>query len=168
MRCLACSVESCLVDAWRAGNGSPDLQARCLHVLRIGNADIYNWRLESMDELPRRELEIMLVLWERGPTPVRGLVEAVYGRHTQSLHTTVKSLLDRLIRKGLVSCSRDGPVHTFTALVDKEVFVRSQVDKLAEDVFHGNMASVMLSMVDQMRLTKKDKATIEEILRKLR
>ncbi len=121
-----------------------------------------------MEEISKTEMEIMLVLWRDGPLPVRRIVEAVYDQHSQSLHTTVKSLLERLIRKGFVSCDRTDHVHTFKAEVVREHFVQSQIDKLADNVFEGNVASVMLSMVDKIRLSPKDRVTIEKILDKLR
>lgn len=110
----------------------------------------------------------MLVLWDRGPTTVREIAQAVYGRHSQSLHTTIKSLLERLIRKDFVICDRTTHVHLFAAAVAKQSFVQSQIDRLAVSVFEGNVGSVLLSMVEQIRLSKKDRATIEEILEKIK
>ncbi len=121
-----------------------------------------------MEEISKTEMEIMLILWERGPTTVRDIVQALYSSHTQSLHTTVKSLLERLARKGFVECDRSDHVHRFAPLVAKESFVQAKIDKLATEVFDGSIGSVLLSMVDKIRLSKKDKATIEEILEKLK
>jgi hypothetical protein len=47
-------------------------------------------------DVTETEFAILNVLWDRGPSTVRGIVEVVYGRHTHSLHTSVKSLLERL------------------------------------------------------------------------
>ena len=53
--------------------------------------------MSKRNEATETELAILEVLWERGPSPVREIVDAVYGEHRRSLHATVKSLLDRLI-----------------------------------------------------------------------
>ena len=121
-----------------------------------------------MEDISKTEMEIMLVLWAQGPTTVRAIVQAVYGRHTQSLHTTIKSLLERLIRKDFVICDRSDHVHLFSAAVAKQSFVQSQIDQLAENVFEGNVGSVLLSMVERVRLSKKDRVTIEAILEKIK
>jgi predicted transcriptional regulator len=122
----------------------------------------------SLDEISDTEMEIMLVVWEKGNPSVRDIVEAVYSQHSQTLHTTVKSLLERLSKKGFVECDRSDHVHRFRALIEREAFVQSQVGKLADNVYSGNVAPVLLSMVEKVRLSKKDRETIEEILSKLK
>jgi BlaI family penicillinase repressor len=122
----------------------------------------------SLDEISDTEMEIMLVVWEKGNPSVRDIVEAVYSQHSQTLHTTVKSLLERLSKKGFVECDRSDHVHRFHALIEREAFVQSQVGKLADNVYSGNVAPVLLSMVEKVRLSKKDRETIEEILSKLK
>lgn len=123
---------------------------------------------DAMEDISKTEMEIMLVLWHRGPVAVRDIVEAVYQSHTQTLHTTVKSLLERLMRKSYVLCDRTAHVHLFSAKFPKEKFVQTQIDKLAESIFEGDVGPVLLSMVDKMHLNKKDKAVIEGILEKLK
>ena len=122
----------------------------------------------SLDEISDTEMEIMLVVWGKGNPSVRDIVEAVYSQHSQTLHTTVKSLLERLSKKGFVECDRSDHVHRFRALIEREAFVQSQVGKLADNVYSGNVAPVLLSMVEKVRLSKKDRETIEEILSKLK
>ena len=113
-------------------------------------------------------MEIMLVVWAQDGPSVRDIVESIYSGHSQSLHTTVKSLLERLSKKGFVECDRSDHVHRFRALIAREAFVQSQVGKLADSVYSGNIAPVLLSMVEKIRLSKKDRETIEEILSKLK
>ena len=114
------------------------------------------------------ELAILNVLWDGGPVAVRKIVETVYGRHSQSLHTTVKSLLERLINKGYVSCDRSGFAHTFIAKIDRESFVGNQIEQIANNVFDGQVAPVLLSLVDRVSLSKNDREAIERILQKLK
>ena len=121
-----------------------------------------------MQDLSNTELEIMLAIWQSHEPAVRDIVEVVYGEHSQSLHTTVKSLLERLIRKGFVECDRNDHIHRFRALVSRDEFAQSQVGKLAQSMYSGNLAPMLLSMVDQVQLSKKDKTTIEGILSKLK
>ncbi len=59
-------------------------------------------------DVTETEFAILNVLWNQGPSTVRGIVEAVYQRHTHSLHASVKSLLERLAEKGFIVCERQG------------------------------------------------------------
>lgn len=121
-----------------------------------------------MKDVSQTELAIMNALWDDGPSAVRGIVERVYGKHSQSLHTTVKSLLERLIKKGYAACDRSGSVHTFNATVDREDFVGRQIDQLANDLCDGEVAPILLSLVDRVKLSRKDRNAIEQIIRKLK
>ena len=121
-----------------------------------------------MKDVSDTELAILNVLWDRAPVAVREIVETVYGQHSQSLHTTVKSLLERLINKGYVTCDRTGFVHTFSATIDRERFVGGKIEQIADSVFGGQVAPILLSLVDRVRLNKKDREAIERILRKLK
>ena len=120
-----------------------------------------------MEDISKTEMEIMLALWEHGPMPVRGIVEEVYHAHSQSLHTTVKSLLERLMRKGYIHCDRGSYPHVFSPTVDREAVARTQVEKIAANLYGGHVPSVLLSMVERVRLTERDRAIIESILEKL-
>lgn len=121
-----------------------------------------------MKDVSNTELSILNVLWDSGPVAVREIVEKVYGRHSQSLHTTVKSLLERLMKKGYVACDKTEFVHSFSALVDRERFVGRQIEQIADDVFNGKVAPILLSLVEQVKLSKKDRSAIEQIIRKLK
>ncbi len=122
---------------------------------------------KELSDVSKTELEIMLVLWSDGAQTVRHIVEQIYERHTQSLHTTVKSLLERLMAKGFVEVDRSLPVHRFYAVVQKDQFVQYELNKLASSVFEGELAPLMMSLVSQSQLTAKDKATIQSLIDKL-
>ena len=63
-------------------------------------------------DVTETEFAILKVLWDRGPTTVRGIVEAIYRQHTHSLHTSVKSLLERLADKEFAVCQRKDAAST--------------------------------------------------------
>jgi len=113
------------------------------------------------------ELAILKVLWDRGPTPVRGIVEAIYQKHTHSLHASVKSLLERLADKGFVACQpRDG-VHLFAATVERESFVATQLQLLADSNFGGSLTPLLNTLVDNVKLSTKDREAIRKIIDKI-
>lgn len=113
------------------------------------------------------EFTILSVLWDRGPSTVREIVEAVYRKHTHSLHASVKSLLERLSDKGFVVCDRQGGVHQFSASVARETFVAQQLQLLADNNFGGSLAPLLSSLVDRVKLSRKDREAIRKIIEKL-
>jgi predicted transcriptional regulator len=110
------------------------------------------------------ELSILGVMWDRGPQTTREIVEAVYSKHTQSLHTTVNSLLDRLVRKGYARCARRGTVRFFEATLDRSTFVAAELQRLADSHFGGSLAPVFLSLIERVRLSVKDRNALRKII----
>ena len=110
------------------------------------------------------ELEILEVLWDRGRSPIRELVNAVYGEHSVALHATVKSLLERLEAKGYVECDKRGFSHTFTAVVSRDAYVGRQLKALAESHYRGELTPMLLTLVEHAGLSKKDREAIRKII----
>jgi len=121
------------------------------------------------DEIPEAELAVMEVLWNRpeGET-VREIVLAMYGRHEHSLHGGVKSFLERLIEKGYVTVDKTGFAHRFFPAVTRQEFVGRQLKRIAESHFDGALVPMLLSLVEQAKLTKKDRAAIEKLIENIR
>ena len=113
------------------------------------------------------EFAILNVLWDRGPTTVREIVEAIYRKHTHSLHASVKSLLERLADKDLVECQRRGGAHLFSATVDRETFVAQQLQQLADSNFGGSLTPLLSALVDNVELSRKDREAIRRIIEKI-
>jgi predicted transcriptional regulator len=115
-------------------------------------------------EVTATELAILDVLWKRGASTVREVVEAVYGVHRPSLHSAVKSLLDRLIDKGYVARERKAFAHLFAASVDRDLFVGQQLQELADSHYQGELTPMVLSLVERLELSKKDREAIRKII----
>jgi predicted transcriptional regulator len=128
-----------------------------------------NTSMPTAEDITDAELAVMEVLWNRpqGET-IREIVLAVYGRHEHSLHGGVKSFLDRLIEKKYVRVDKSGFAHRFFAGVTREEFVGRQLKRMAESHFGGAMAPMLLSLVEQTSLSKKDRAAIEKLIENIR
>ena len=121
------------------------------------------------DEITEAEFSVMEVLWNRADgATVREIVLAVYGRHEHSLHGGAKSFLDRLLEKGFVNVDKIGFAHRFFAAVTRQEYVGRQLKRMAESHFGGSLAPMLLSLVEQAALTKKDRAAIEKLIDNIR
>ncbi len=119
-------------------------------------------------DVTETELSILSVLWDRGPCGIRDIVEAVYGEHTPTLHATVKSLLERLGEKGYVACDRSRFAHLFSAKVDRETYVGLALQRLADSHFDGSLAPMLLTLVERVQLTRRDRETLRNIIDNIR
>lgn len=121
------------------------------------------------EELTDAELSVMEVLWScDNGAAIRDIVLAIYGRHEHSLHGGVKSFLDRLIEKKYVQVDKSGFAHRFFATVTREQHVGRQLKQLADSHFGGSITPMLLTLVEQAKLTKKDRAAIEKLIQNIR
>jgi predicted transcriptional regulator len=119
-------------------------------------------------DVTETELAILDVIWDRGKCEIREIVEAMYPQHTQARHTTVKSLLERLAEKGYVEADTSRFAHKFSALVSREQYVGKQLQQLADNHFDGSLAPMLLTLIDRVKLSRKERDAIRTMIRGIR
>src|SRR5947208_17077788 len=108
------------------------------------------------------ELEILRVLWERGPSTVREVHEAL--REKKDLgYTTVLKLLQIMTVKGTVRRNEQERAHVYEAC-EPENTKRQLVGDLLQRAFAGSASQLMLHALDGKKTSPQE---IEEIRRML-
>src|SRR6267143_970586 len=109
------------------------------------------------------ELEILRVLWARGPSTVREVHEAL--REQNSLgYTTVLKLLQIMTAKGTVRRNEDQRAHVYEACQPATETKRQLVDDVLKRVFEGSASELMIHALEGRRTSKKE---LEELRRLL-
>jgi predicted transcriptional regulator len=109
------------------------------------------------------ELEILRVLWARGPSTVREVYEAL--REHKSLgYTTVLKLLQIMTAKGTVRRNEDQRAHVYQACQPATETKRQLVDDVLKRVFEGSASELMIHALEGRRTSKKE---LEELRRLL-
>jgi BlaI family penicillinase repressor len=114
------------------------------------------------------ELSVLDHLWQHGPSVVREIACALYSDNTPAYHATVNSLLDQLERKGYVARDRSGFAHSFTATIDRSELVGSQLQQIADSHFDGVLTPMLLSLVEKIKLSPRDRDAIRRIIDRAR
>ncbi|MDF1504750.1 BlaI/MecI/CopY family transcriptional regulator [Roseisolibacter sp. H3M3-2] len=108
-----------------------------------------------------RELDVMTVLWDRGPATVAEVRERLAD---PLAYTTVLSVLRTLEAKGYAGHAEEGRAHRYHALVDRAVAGRSALQRLLGTVFGG---SPELLLTNLMETRGADAAELERLRRVL-
>lgn len=122
---------------------------------------------ERASRVTETELAILEVLWTSQPCTVREIVGALYDEHKPSLHATVKSLLERLEEKGYVACDAAGFAHRFSATITREAYVGQALEQLAENHFEGAFVPMLLSLMEKIKLSRKQREAIKKIVEEI-
>ncbi len=110
------------------------------------------------------ELSVMRLLWKRGVLSARQIREELYPEDTASNHGTVQKLLQRLEGKGFVSRDRTHFMHLFQAKVTKSEYAGEQLEALADKVTEGSILPFITHLVENKKLSAKERRAIRELL----
>ncbi len=109
------------------------------------------------------ELAILRVLWDRGPSTVRDVLE-VLDRQRATGYTTVLKLLQIMADKGLVLRDTRERTHVYRARRTEQRTQRQLVGDLVERAFDGSAARLVMQALAARRATPEE---LEEIRRLL-
>jgi BlaI family transcriptional regulator, penicillinase repressor len=112
------------------------------------------------------ELAVLRVLWARGSQPAKAITAAIYPEGAESEFAAVHSFLQRLERKGLVARDRTSFVHVFSATASQADVLGRELKSLVDRLGGGSIAPLIMQLIDQQRLSKKEAAEIRRLLAK--
>jgi predicted transcriptional regulator len=109
------------------------------------------------------ELEILRVLWDRGPGTVRDVQEALGGERASG-YTTVLKLLQIMTEKGLVRRDETARAHVYAAAVEESRTQRRLVKDLVDRAFGGSAAKLVMQALAGRRASAEEIERIRELL----
>jgi predicted transcriptional regulator len=118
------------------------------------------------NDLPKpteAELELLRVLWGRGPSTVREIHEAVGGERETGYTTTLK-ILQKMAEKGLVDRDESQRSHVYVAAVRAEQTQRQLVRDLVRRAFGGSAGQLVVQALSERRATTDELAEIRRLL----
>jgi predicted transcriptional regulator len=108
-----------------------------------------------------RELDVMAILWERGPSTV---AEVRARLHDDLAHNTVLTVLTVLEGKGYVAHTEEGKAHRFRALVKRDVAGASATARVVEKMFGGSTERLMTHLVTERSVTAAELRRLRQLL----
>jgi BlaI family transcriptional regulator, penicillinase repressor len=111
------------------------------------------------------ELEILRVLWERGPCTVRQVHEAL-GEERSVGYTSVLKLLQIMTTKGLVRRNEDQRAHVYEAEHPAEEMKRQLAGDVLSRVFGGSASELMMHALDGRPTSKQELDDLRRLLDK--
>src|SRR5689334_1157356 len=100
----------------------------------------------SAPSFTERELDLMAILWSRGPSTAAEVRERLADKLA---YNTVLTVLTVLEKKGYVAHEEDGKAHRFRALVKQDVAGATAAARLVEKVFGGSTERLLTHLVTE-------------------
>jgi len=109
------------------------------------------------------ELEILNVLWNRGPSTVRDVHEEI-NRARPAQYTTVLKLMQIMAAKGLVNRDEQARAHIYRATRPREWTQRQLAGDLMRRAFGGSARSLLLGALSARRASREELNEIRQLL----
>ena len=113
-----------------------------------------------------KELEILQILWEKGPVAVKDVHESM-GGDQQNGYTTILKLLQIMNEKGLVTRQKSGKLHLYEAQASREHTRQYMINKMIHTVFQGSATQMVMSALGNKQSSKEELDEIKRYLEKL-
>ena len=109
----------------------------------------------ALPQISDSEWEVMSVLWARAPLGAQEVIAALAERR-QWNPRTVRTFLNRLVKKGAVSYVPEGNRYLYRPVVSREQCIREESRTFASRVFAGDAGAMLVQFVQQARLSAEE------------
>jgi BlaI family transcriptional regulator, penicillinase repressor len=111
------------------------------------------------------ELEILKVLWNESPLPVRDVrarLDELAGRVLA--HSTVITMLNIMVRKGFLRRKKQGNLFLFSPKVEKESVAGGMMGDLLSRVFDGSPSAMVLNLIETADIDADELAELRRLI----
>jgi BlaI family penicillinase repressor len=109
------------------------------------------------------EWDLLEVLWGRERATAREVADALQARRGWA-YSTVKTMLDRMVDKGLLQARRVGNVWEYSPAVAQAVARRGAWQRFVDTAFGGAMAPALQFLATGAKLTRRQREQLVRLL----
>ena len=120
--------------------------------------------MASQSGLSEAEVEVLKVLWDLGPAPVRAINRELAVRGRRWAYTTVSTLLARLTTKGCIASDSSTVPHVYRATVTRDEMLARRLADAADELCDGDAVPLVLALVRKHRFTPAELARFQGLL----
>jgi predicted transcriptional regulator len=114
-----------------------------------------------------RELTILQILWDNGPSTVRQVNEAM-NKDEDTGYTTTLKLMQIMTEKGLLHRNDSQFKHIFKPAITEEKTQKQLVGDLLERAFSGSAEKLVMRALSAKKVSQKELAGIRKMLDEFR
>lgn len=124
--------------------------------------------MPTRKNVPISEAEsvVMQVFWERGALPTEEVVAALVS-HGKWQEATVKTLLNRLLKKGALKARKDNRRYVYSPVLAREDWLSNESHGFLDRLFGGRVAPLVSYFSEQKKLGKKDIEELKKLIKEI-
>lgn len=119
---------------------------------------------EKPIELTEAEWAIIKAVWEKEPCTAPAIQQVLFETMAWT-YSTVRTLMDRMVAKGLLVAEKSGKVTSFRSAVTRGEAQKGELLYALKHAFNGALTPMVQCLLDAGDLSAKDLAELESLLR---
>jgi BlaI family transcriptional regulator, penicillinase repressor len=122
--------------------------------------------MKASVSISEAESVVMEVLWRTCPMATEDVMAALKpdGKWQES---TVKTLINRLLKKGAISARKDGRRYLYSPALKRKDWISQESAGFLNRLFDGRVAPLVAHFSTQRKLSKKDIADLRRLIQEL-
>jgi BlaI family penicillinase repressor len=109
------------------------------------------------------EWDVMEPIWEAGPCTAADVIKRLRATHDWN-HSTIRTLLARLVEKGALEYKVDGPRYIYKVAVSRRQCVRQKSRSFLEKAFGGDVGALLAHFVTEAPLSQAQIEHLHKLL----
>ncbi|HWB13216.1 MAG TPA: BlaI/MecI/CopY family transcriptional regulator [Pirellulales bacterium] len=109
------------------------------------------------------EWDVMEQIWAAGPCTAADVIRELRATHDWN-HSTIRTLLARLVEKGALAYEVDGARYIYRAAVSRQRCVRQESRSFLEKAFGGDVAALVAHFVQEASLNRDQIEQLRQLL----
>ena len=115
------------------------------------------------NELFETEWAILKVVWEKQPVTAPEVKESL-ASEKQWAYTTVKTLMDRMAKKGLLSVKKIRNLYLYSAAISKAEAIKWELKRTLKRAFNGAFTPMVQFLVEHEQLSEEEYQYLERLI----
>lgn len=115
-------------------------------------------------ELTQAEWTIIGAVWKNEPCAAPTVQEALL-KETGWSYSTVKTLMDRMVKKGLLKTERIRNLILYRTAITRQQAQKGEVMRMIKRAFNGVLTPMMQFLVDSNNLTAEQLGELEQMIK---
>lgn len=114
-------------------------------------------------QISEAESAVMETLWQRNPQSSEEVVAAL-AQSREWQEATIKTLLNRLLKKRAVTVEKDGRRYLYSPAIERDDWLTGESKGLLDRLFGGRVAPLVAHFSEHRKLSKKDVAELRKLI----
>ncbi len=119
---------------------------------------------KKTNQLTEAEWAIIDAVWANQPCAAPAVVEVLHGRKDWT-YSTVKTLMDRMVTKGLLKTQRIRNLILYRSAITKKAAQKSEMMRAVKRAFDGALTPMMQFMLENHNLSEDQLSQLEQMIK---